>query len=200
MNAKQQPAFGTAIEGGFFAGRININGREYGIVVAPKAEGELKDSIWIPRYKDVPGALSFSDGLANSQAMADAGSKLATKILALSIGGYSDWYLPAVDELEICYRAFKPTTNENSLYSRSGINVSAVPPTYPYTRELPGQTTHKLFRADAAEAFDSVWYWSSTQRAGDSDCAWLQVFGHGYQGTGNKGNNYRARAVRRFAL
>lgn len=200
MNAQLQIAAGTLLEGGHYAGKININGREYGIVVAPKAEGEIKDSIWIARYKDVPGALSFCDGLANSQAMADAGSKLATKILALSIGGHTDWYLPAMDELEICYRAFKPTADENSLYARSGVNVSAVPPTYPYTRELPAQTAHDLFRADAGEAFDSVGYWSSTQHAGDSGYAWYQVFDDGSQDGALKDDDYRARAVRRFRL
>lgn len=200
MNAQLQIAAGALLEGGHYAGKINIAGVEYGIVVAPKAEGEIKDSIWIARYKDVPGALSFNNGLANSQAMADAGSKLATKILALSIGGHTDWYLPAMDELEICYRAFKPTSDENGLYARSGINVSAVPPTYPYTRELPAQTTHELFLADAAEAFDSTSYWSSTQHAGTSDDAWCQAFGYGGQGYASKVNYSRARAVRRFSL
>lgn len=200
MNAQLQPTAGALLEGGHYAGKINVAGVEYGIVLAPKDEGETEDSIWIARYKDVPGALSPCDGLANSRAMADAGSKLATKILALSIGGHTDWYLPAMDELEICYRAFKPTADENSLYARSGINVSAVPPTYPYTRELPAQTTHELFRADGAAAFDAVAYWSSTQHASNSHGAWYQGFRNGGQGYAVKGNDCRARAVRRFRL
>lgn len=200
MNAQLQTPAGTLLEGGHYAGKINLAGVEYGIVVAPKSEGEHEDAIWIARYKDVPGALSFGDGLANTQAMAAAGSKLAKWASELSISGHADWYLPAQDELELCYRAFKPTTTENSLYARSGINVSAVPPTYPYSLELPAQTTNELFRNGGTEAFDAVWYWSSTQHAALSNYAWAQFFSYGGQSYCYKDNRFRARAVRRFRL
>jgi hypothetical protein len=200
MNAQLQANAGVLLEGGYFAGRILLAGIAYGVLVAPKAEGEHKDANWIARYKDAPGALSYNDGLANTDAMAAAGSKLAKWARDLSISGHTDWYLPAIDELEICYRAFKPTADENSLYARSGINVTAVPPTYPYTAQIPAQTALEAFRAGGAEAYDAVWYWSSTQRAATSDLAWAQYFYFGYQVVCSKGNDSRARAVRRFKL
>ncbi|MDD5176787.1 MAG: hypothetical protein PHQ05_10235 [Sterolibacterium sp.] len=194
------PALGTPMEGGFFGGCINIDGKRFGLAVAPKAEGQHKPTLWIQRYKEVPGAKSYYDGLANTLAMARAGSKLAQWALDLRIAGHDDWYLLAQDEKEIIYRAFKPTTAQNSLYSRSGINVSAIVPTCPYTRDTPAQTAIEAFQAGGAEAFDEDYYWTSTQHAAYSVFAWCQDFGDGYQGTSNTSLKLRARAVRRFLL
>jgi hypothetical protein len=191
---------GTPCAGGFYVGRIHAAGADYALIVAPKAEGEHADAPWIHDYQDVPAALSFCDGLANTDAMAAAGSELAKWARGLRIGDCDDWYLPSQDELELCYRAFKPTTDENSLYARSGINVSAVPPTYPYTAALPTQTDIAEFKQGGAQAFDKTWYWSSTQRADDGDSAWYQDFDDGNQYYWGKADKLRARAVRRLAL
>lgn len=184
----------------FYAGRIRIKTIEYALIVAPKALGEIADGPWNKSTKAVDGATSFFDGLANTLAMAEAGSKLAKAVLALSIDGQTDWYLPALDELEICYRNFKPTTDDNSPYGRSGINVSAVPPTYPYAVAEPAQTSNVLFRAGAAEAFDAVYYWSSTQHASFTGTAWYQLFLNGTQDLWHKVISFRARTVRRVPL
>lgn len=191
---------GVPLEGGFYAGRILVAGILYALIVAPKAEGERKAGAWSKSYDSVPGALSWNDGVANTAAMAGAGSALAKWAKGLAIGGHSDWYIPSQDELEICYRSFKPTVEKNSLWSRSGINVSAVPPTYPYTAELPTQTDNELFLAGNAEAFADEIYWSSTQHASDSYYAWFQNFYNGYQYYWFKGHYFRARAVRRLAI
>jgi hypothetical protein len=190
----------TPLEGGFYAGRILVSGILYALIVAPKAEGERKAGAWTKSYDSVPGALSWNDGAANTAAMAEAGSAIAKWAQDARIGGYSDWYIPSADELEICYRAFKPTTDSNSLWSRSGINVSAVPPTYPYTAEFPAQTDNELFRAGGTEAFADEIYWSSTQHASTSGYAWGQDFDYGYQDGWLKDCHVRARAVRRLAI
>jgi len=196
------PAIGALFEGGFFAGLIQLDdGTRYGLIVAPKAAGEHPDTHWNDTYTAIPGAQSYNDGFANTEAMADAGSALAVWMQKLRIGDYEDWYLPSQDELEIIYRNLKPTTRENYCYARSGINLSAVPPTQPYLPSIPVQTSAEAFRDGGAEAFDDVWYWSSTQHAADSDSAWCQTF---YDGTQyyltTPYDRLRARAVRRVAI
>ena len=190
-------AFGTILEGGFYAGRIRVGEQQFAVIVAPKAEGQHKDAPWGPVRKRVP-ALSFYDGLANTQAMADAGSKLAKWALDLKIGGFTDWYIPSRDELELCYRNLKPTAQENWCYR--GDNPSSVPVGYAYMPDEPKQTDIEAFKGGGAEAFDDIWYWSSTQYAGNDAYAWVQYFGGGLQGSGLKGDGGRCRAVRRIAI
>jgi len=184
---------GTPFGGGHYAGRININGEQYAIIVAPKVAGDIKGA-W---HDDALAfdSLSFFDGLANTKAMAEAGSKLAQRMLSMSIYGLSDWYLPSRDELEICYRNLKPTLNDNYCYR--GDNPSSVPPGYAYSRDLPAQTVDAAFQAGGAEAFEPEWYWSSTQYAGTPSFAWMQGFNYGNQYGDRKSYESRARAVRR---
>jgi hypothetical protein len=206
MNLNPHPlpaAIGAALNGGFFAGIILINGELHGLVVAPKAEGEYSG----PWSKDddedetlVEGATSYNDGMANTVAMAGAGSKLAAWAQGLHINGANDWYVPSRDELEIIYRNLKPATDSNARYGRHGENPSALPPTHSYTAAAPAQTTADAFRDDAQEAFDEVWYWTSTQHAADEAYAWGQYFDVGGQDDGRKAYGGRARAVRRFKL
>lgn len=193
------PIIGTSMGGGFYSGRIRIEGQLFSLIVSPKAEGQ-SGGIWIPDYKEVPGARSYNDGLANTKAMAEAGSKLAQLALAQRIGGFDDWYIPAQDELEVMYRNLKPSTDENSCYARSGINLHSAEPTLPYTTGFPVQTNAELFKLDADEAFDLAWYWSSTQHASGSDFAWGQGFGNGTQGYGYTDGQGRARFVRRLVI
>ncbi|MGE0289658.1 MAG: DUF1566 domain-containing protein [Bradyrhizobium sp.] len=194
------PAIGEPHEGGYFGGRIRIGDQVFAIIVAPKAEGQHKDCAWNRNTRQVEGALSYCDGLANTRAMAEAGSKLAQWAQGLDIDGYTDWYLPSQDELEVLYRNLKPTTNQNWCYARSGINLNAEPPTPPYSPDLPAQTGAEMFRAGADQAFDETWYWSSTQHVSHSDYAWAQYFDDGNQVSYRKNIKLRARAVRRSPI
>jgi len=191
---------GTPFAGGFFAGQIRVCDQVFGLIVAPKAEGEHDDTAWNKSRKRVEGALSYLDGRANTMAMAEAGSKLAKWALGLRIADHDDWYLPSLDELEIIYRNLKPSADENYCWARSGINLSSVPPQYPYTPDSPRQTDVEAFKAGAAEAFEAAWYWTSTQYASGSEYAWDQDFAGGDQYGGHKSDAYRARAVRRVKL
>lgn len=191
---------GIPLAGGFYAGRILIGGIDYALIIAPKAERTLARARWSPDYDSVPGAMSFSDGYANTRAMAEAGSKLAKAALAKEINGLADWYIPALDEMEILYRNLKPGTEANYCYMRSGINQSAVPPTAPYTPESPAQTDVEAFRVDGPEAIEERAYWSSTQSAGSSRSAWGQNFLSGYQSYWFKDYELPALLVRREAI
>lgn len=103
MKKLKLPKIGAAFEGGFFAGRFFIGDQTYALVVAPKAKGEVKPIHWNESMAMVAGATSHCDGLANTQAMAKAGSDLAKKITGLKIGKASDWYLPSRLELLLAY-------------------------------------------------------------------------------------------------
>lgn len=91
------PALGAYLpeQGGYFHGIYLLDGHLWGEVTAPKAGGELLGVKWHSKYSVIKGASSDWDGLANTQAMARAGSELAKHALALDLGGHTDWYLPA---------------------------------------------------------------------------------------------------------
>lgn len=83
-------------EGGIFDGIIiGDDGRAHLQFSAPRgSEGDMKDVTWGEYGKDT-GATSDRDGLANTKAMAEAGSETAIKVLALDFNGHSDWQIPA---------------------------------------------------------------------------------------------------------
>lgn len=185
---------GSVYDDGFYVGRLRVEAIEYALILPPKAKSEHAAVVWNDSEKSVAGALSFCDGHANTVAMAKAGSKVAQWALD------HDMHIPALDELELLYRAFKPGTESNYCYARAGINVSALPPTYPYTPDFPEQTKLKVFKDGGAEAFAREWYWSSTQHVSGSDYAWMQYFYGGGQDYYLKVIKYRARAVRRIKI
>ncbi|HYW57713.1 MAG TPA: hypothetical protein VE934_12175 [Polaromonas sp.] len=201
MNAKATtaaiaPTIGTPYEGGFYSGKVRTGEGLFAVVVAPKAQGDIEGA-WLATYTSVPGACSYFDSMANTKAMADAGSELAKTVLALEINGFTDWCIPARDVLELAYRNLKPTTEENYVY-RAGDNPSSVPAGYPYTEQSPAQTTVEAFQDEGAEAFEEGYYWSSTQYSDDD--AWDQDFNDGYQLNDLKSYEARCRAVRLIQL
>jgi hypothetical protein len=159
------------------AGIIMVNGAKKGILLPKKSIRQPESAMQLlPRGKGCKGAISWSDGRQNTLDWAEAGSELAQWCLDRGL------HLASQDELEIIYRGFKPGTQQNSLFARSGINISAVPPTYPYTRELPTQTALEDFRAGGPEAFDTDdWYWSSTRHPDYESDAYAQYFSNGNQ-------------------
>jgi hypothetical protein len=115
----------------------------------------------------------------------------------LVIGGFSDWYMPAQNELEVCYFNLKPGTIRND--TSSGINPNAVPARASnYTSGNPAQTSAAAFQSGGAEAFFNAYYWSSTEFS--ATLARRQYFGNGYLNNDDKFNSSRVRAVRRVAV
>jgi hypothetical protein len=202
MNASTTPeiqvpeSYGAPFEGGFYGGKIRVGLVICAIVWAPKAEGEVVGT-WLDSYTDVPGATSCFDSMANTKAMAEAGSAIAQKALVANIGGHTDWCVPARDVLEMGYRNLKPTTAKNDVY-RYGDNPSSIPAGYPYTESSPAQTAVEAFQEGGAEAFDEAWYASSTQYS-EYD-AWAQSFDDGRQYCNIKGYERRCRFVRLIPL
>lgn len=190
-------SLGEAFAGGFYGGQIHIGEAIFAITWAPKAQGETK-ALWLPDYTALPNATSCCDSMANTQAMAQAGSPLATWALGLDINGFTDWCVPARDVLELGYRHFRPTAEENCCSFRDGENPSSAPMGQMYTEASPTQTHAQVFRDGNPEAFTPVWYWSSTQYSADS--AFSQDFGDGGQSFSSKEFQARARAVRLIQL
>ena len=190
---------GTPVAGGFFARALRINDRPHAIIVANKEEGEFAGQIWNGDLKRVAGALSFYDGLANTRAMARAGSEIAKRVLKLRIGGVDGWCIGARDQTEVLYRVFKPGVFKCDQW-RSGDNPSSIPPGYPYAKKDMAQTAVKAFRKGGAEALEEETYWTSTQYGPNPGYAWCQYFLNGYQSDYHKSAQLRVRVLRMIPI
>jgi len=188
------PEIGQPFGGGFFSGitRDPDTGKRY-LNITAGAERELSGA-WGEYGEKIEGADSFTNSRANTEAMAAAGSELAQQVLALDIGGFTDWAIPARDVQELQYRHFKPTVEANWQYGRSGDNPNSEPVGLLHTEESPVQTTLEAFQAGGAEAFKPTWYWSSSQRS--AYYAFNMYFADGNQGNDVKHNELRVRPVR----
>lgn len=156
---------GMPFGGGYYAGaNIIDDGVEYALIVAPKALGGEKIDLPIlaPNSSHVAlmSSLSETNGLQNTQRMLANGilsAPAAYFCASLTIGGYTDWYLPSSLELEIAYRYLKPNTTFNNVFGTSnlaGKNPASVPVGERYTQRVPTQTTSALFRSPLGnEAF-----------------------------------------------
>jgi hypothetical protein len=194
--AVQLPEIGQPFQGGFFSGLTVEGGKRYANITAGAAH-ELVGA-WGEYGVKIDGADSFTDSRANTEAMAGAGSELAQKVLALDIGGFTDWAIPARDVQELQYRHFKPTSRQNYCWNRDGDNPSSLPIGLLYTEESPAKTQAAGFAEGESEAFQARYYWSSSQRSAHN--AFTVTFGGGLQGNDVKGSELRVRPVRRSLI
>ena len=192
------PEIGDVYKGGIFAGQINDGGVIYNLVLAPEASGESSTDLEFKTTNTATsGTASTTDGPANTAAMITAGASAhpaADFCNNLSIGGFTDWYLPAQDELEVIYYNLKPSTGSND--TNYGTNTNAVPARNSnYTTGDPAQTSVTDFQTGNTEAFRITNYRSSTT-AGSSTAVSLS-FGNGRLFNFPKDYTYPVRAVRR---
>jgi len=210
------PTIGDAYGGGFYTGKIVQGGTTYYLVVAPKSSGENSSKQYKTTNDAAPTATqTLNNGPAASSSMNSASYPAAQFCEGLTIGGFSDWYLPSRDELELCYRNLKPDTTANNTTARSkssytypegndvsgdtmGINRNSNPTGAAYTSGSPAQTSVTAFQTGGAEAFAAGFYWSSSEFS--STYAWRQYFGNGNQYDGSKDSSDYVRAVRRVAV
>ena len=194
---------GQAFGGGYYAGQIGVSGvATHNLVIGPVASAESSSKQWKNATTATAGADSVIDGPQNTADMvADGNSTVypaAHFCNDLVIGGFSDWYMPAKNELEVCYFNLKPSTASND--TGSGINANAVPARASnYTSGTPARTTATAFQTGGTEAFNAgFYYWNSTEQS--APYAWRQYFGGGNQDFGGKNNSHRVRAIRRVAV
>ena len=194
------PVIGSALGGGYFAGQISTAGNgvaDYNLVVGPVASAENASKQWKIVNTTTAGTTSVIDGPANSAAMNDVTHPAALFCEAVTAGGFTDWYMPAKNELEVCYYNLKPTTASNN--TSSGTNTNAVPSRGSnYTAGTPAQTSATDFKDTGAEDFTATSYWCSTEYSATN--GWKQYFSSGYQNDSAKLNSYRVRAIRRVAV
>jgi hypothetical protein len=193
------PTIGSAFGGGFFAGQIGVSSvATHNLVVGPKSSAQTTNQ-WKIEATATAGTSSDIDGPTNSSNMNNASHPCAQFCEALNVGGFSDWYMPAKNELEICYFNLKPNTTLNVTYS--GINPNAVPARASnYTTGDPAQTSAAAFiTSTGSDFFDAVNYWSSTSSG--TLYAKSQQFNAGYQRQDfYKDTSRSVRAVRRVAV
>jgi hypothetical protein len=204
---------GEPFGGGYFAGYIShtADGNPtHALIVAPRLEGATGTGYtlttmlaWKTANTTTAGTTSSFDGAANTAAMVTAGiadHPAANFCVGLSIGGFTDWYLPARYELDIAYFNLKPSIDANS--TGWGTNIYAVPQrNINWTTTYPAQTALTAFNT-TAEAFVADNHWSSSENSATN--SWLINFKFGNQGNGNifflKASSLRVRAFRRIAL
>jgi hypothetical protein len=195
------PAIGSAYEGGFFAGQIGVGGvATHNLVIGPVSTAQ-NSKLYKNAITATPGADSVINGPQNTaDIVADGNSTVYPAghfCNDLVIGGFSDWYMPAKNELEVCYYNLKSTTTSNN--TSSGTNTNAVPSRGSnYTTGTPAQTSATDFQTGGAQAFTATYYWSSTEDSAFT--AKMQDFSNGYQTFSNKNYSYPVRAVRRVAV
>jgi len=199
---------------------------QYRIIVSPKSSGESASLAYKNTDDQAPMACTtLTEGRKATLAMVSAGSAAVYPAAHfcnnLSIGGKTDWYLPARDELELCWRNLKPTTNGNynggrtdsyfdyktlgaydDVAAEQGINLNSNPAGAAYTASSPARTTVAAFQEGGSEAFSGeVYYWSSSEY--NTSTAWFQSWyslSSGYQYASTKAFSYRVRAVRRSII
>ncbi len=203
------PAIGSAYAGGYFAGIMRNGSTRYALVVSPKAQGQTQSA-----FSGAMSANSRWDGLLNCTGSSNV---LAAWARGLNINGFTDWYVPAIDELELLYRNLKPTTTANvtgSLQSNNGgtlitnpngTNPNSEPVGAAYTTVSPAQTSVALFKVGGAQCLDSttapIATWSATVDGANTNYPYFQRHDAGEENVALGGaNSLTVRAVRRVML
>jgi hypothetical protein len=212
---------GEEFGGGYFAGYISHTADgspTHALIVAPVATGASGTGYTLTTNlawatNTTTGGVNYSTTTIGANTAKDYdGKSVMDQVVALgnianfpafefcknlSIGGYTDWYLPSRLELEIAYFNLKPLTTANS--TGAGLNDYSVPKrTTTYTTAYPSQTSLTLFNT-SAEAFVAANHMSSTE---SSATVHSRInFNNGGQDTGTKSvAANRVRAFRRIAL
>lgn len=163
---------GEPYGGGFYAGDIQYpDGQWYKLIVADKS-ADIYGLQWGGYASSV--ASTDSDGLVNTELMVSSPTDYpaAQYCSNFDVGGNSDWYMPARNELNVLY-----------------LNLGPHQPSCPAN-----------FKSGGPQAFvDGQNYWSSTQQS--IYRAWEQNLANGSPDYNNKDyENRRVRPIRRIAF
>ena len=203
---------GQAFQGGYYAGTItyninvydgwlrSTNGPSYHLIVAPKANG---DSSTILQYKTSATCDGLESNQTSSQSRFDGYHNTYTSVVGsssshpaanycqpLSFGGYTDWYLPAIEEASLAFGNLRQLANWQSGGSESFTSGTVILPNY------YGEPNY----VSGVSA-----YWTSTgdscQNTGTQGSAAMYSVDGGYiiQGYNKASAQFFVRAIRRVA-
>lgn len=206
-------AIGEMYGGGYYAGNIVQGGVTYRLIVAPRTGGQSSTSM--STGPTTPEATkTLNNGPIASASMNSASFPAAYFCENLTLGGYNDWYMPSRDELELCYRNFKPTSDITNTAVRvkasynylegndvsgdqMGINRNSSPLGGAYPSTLPRTQVSQFIDSVTAEGFTTYGGYLSSSFF-DSTKVWGQQFLNGRQEPiSNTTINQYVRAVRR---
>jgi len=161
------PAIGSSYGGGYVAAYISMNQdgvATHMLILAPKSSQATN----ILPNGGTDGLSSLINGYQNTVTGANAGSPSLSYARNLTVGGYTDWYLPAYYEWDAIYYNLKPTTDNNITGNNGaagvqyGVNPYAVPKrTTAWTTTSPTMTTVSAFQTGNSEAFGTATYLGS---------------------------------------
>ena len=155
-SAVGDPVLGSAYEGGYYAGKIDVDGNGVGthyLIVIDQSQEVTR------QYKTTNTASTSATDLIYGGTATNANTNSdhpAFKYCGeLIYNSKSDWYLPAFYELAIIYYNLKPSTNSNN--TSSGTNPYDVPARgSDYTTSDPSQTSVSAFGGGAQALRDSA--------------------------------------------
>ena len=204
------PAIGDSYGGGLVGAYISYNAdgvATHGLIVGPESSTgsgggyttttnlQWATSSFSVTTDNVDGATNTS----NIIAAASTGQAPAAEFCAgLTVGGYSDWYLPSQTEQQILYHHCKPTTNGNNF--NRGSNAYAIPPrTSNYDAETqPSQSSISAFQSGGTHAWPDEYHWTSYNVFGSS--IRLFIWSSGFDANSNNTSTRRTRAIRKFSV
>ena len=190
-------AVGYPVAGGFYAGIIDTikgdiqtspadayqTGLRYALIISPRSLLGLElpvDSEGTEEF--ISGTDTRWNGLEATNVIINLNDEkyqahnyiasVRSSSPVIATPGGSDWYMPAMDEAELLYRAFKPNTVDSRLTTDSatfpgslvnGFNPSADPPTSSYENDprIPDMTHIVDFQEGNAQSQD-IRYWTTT--------------------------------------
>jgi len=161
------PQIGSEYGGGYVAAYISMNQdgvATHMLIIAPKSS----EATNILPNGGTDGLTSLINGYQNTVTGAAAGGPSLTYARNLTVGGYTDWYLPAYYEWDAIYYNLKPTTENNitgnngAVSQQYGYNPYAVPKrTTAWTTTVPTMTTVTAFQTGNSQAFNTSTYLGS---------------------------------------
>lgn len=140
------PALGEFSQGGYYVGSVVVGSITYGILVSPISTQSPSLLAWKTTNTTTAGTTSLVDGLSNSNNMNDVNHPAAKYCLDLSSGGYTDWYLPSRDELNLIYvnRLSLPAGERHELFG------------YYSSSEFAADSAWRQNFADGTQLFDNA--------------------------------------------